>query len=102
MRHYYYLEIKQYSHLPHYYEYQIADGGVMPRIYKYLKRAIFAANHSITFNVEKLGYKIVIPNETHPACNGECKFAVTLQNKQNDVRKEIRIYAMTINNERPL
>lgn len=102
MRKYYYLEIKQYSHTVGGYDYQLGDGGEIPSIYKYLDKAIAVANHMIDFQVDEMGYEIVIPNETNPARKDDCKFAVRLQNKQRDIRKEIRIYAMTINNDRLL
>lgn len=100
MVHYYYLETKMYSHTPDGHEYQLADGGEIPCIYKYLKTAIRAANLQIEFQVNVFHYEIVIPTSTNPACKGDCKFAVRLQNKQSDIRKEIRIYALTINNDR--
>lgn len=102
MRKYYYLETKMYSHMPNGYDYQLADGGEMPRIYRYFKRALSAANNSVTFCCEKLGYDIVITNETNPARKDDCKFAVRLINKLTDISKEIRIYAIEINNELPL
>lgn len=98
MKKYYYLEIKMYSHLPHGYEFQLADGGEIPSIYRYWNTAITCAKRVIDFSISKLGYEVVIPTEENPACKGDCKFAVRLMNKKNDIRKEIRIYEMEINN----
>lgn len=102
MKKFYYLEIKRYSHLPHGYEFQLADGGDIPRIYQYLGTALFAAKREVEFSTYHLNYKVVIPNEENPACKGDCKFAVRLMKDETDIRKEIRIYEMEINNTKPL
>ena len=101
MKKFYYLEIKSYSHMPNGYEFQLADGGEIPSIYKYLEVALKSAQWLINFQTSELGYKVVIPNEENPARKGDCKFAVRLMDKQNDIRKEIRIYEMEINNIKP-
>lgn len=96
MRKYYYLEIKQFTHYGGAYEFQIADMGLKPRIFRYLNTAIGAANWQIEFQVNALHYEIVTPNEQHPDCKGACKFACTLRNNDTDIREEIRIYAIDI------
>jgi len=98
MRNYYYLEVKQYSCTIGDHEYEISEGKKLPKIYRYLKTALFEANSLIAYLETDLKYEIETPNEVHPECKDNCKFAVTLRNKRNKVRKEIRIYAMHINN----
>lgn len=98
MRHYYYIEVKQFTHYGGAYEFQIADMGMKPNIFRYLDTALSRVNFMINFEVQQLGYEIVTPNDQHPDCKGDCKFACTLRNNKTDIREEIRIYALDIIN----
>lgn len=86
------IETKNYYVDVRHQEHQVADGGILPRIYLNADEAIKSARAVSNTYCEIMGYKVVTSNIEHPARKGECLFAERLYNELNEIRLEIRVY----------
>lgn len=92
----FYIETKMYSTLKSGFEYQVADGGDLPIVYRSLSEALNRVERMIEMHTNALGYTITIQNENHPDRRTRCLYACTLTKERKKYRLEIRLYSFMI------
>lgn len=96
MRKAYYIESKSYWQDSIGTDYQIADGGDLPIIYSSLNKALKRCESIIKLLTEKMGYTVVIPNESFPGVGEQYHYACRLSKDDPNIRTEIRLYTIWI------
>lgn len=92
----YYIENKSYWTDSKGTDHQVADGGDLPIIYTSLKRALRRVDNIIKLLTEKMGYTVVIPNESFPGVGNQYHYACRLQKDDPQIRVEIRLHTIII------
>lgn len=92
----FYIETKMYSTLKSGFEYQVADGGDLPVVYRSLSKALKRVERMIEMYTNALGYTITIQNENHPDRRTHCLYACTLMKERENCRLEVRLYSFML------
>lgn len=75
---------------------QVQDAGYTPIIYTTMRNAIERVNSMIKLFTEKMQYTVLQSDDGHPAKEGRCLYACTLQKNDGLSKLEIRIYPIYI------
>lgn len=92
----YYIENKTYWQDSDGTDRQVADGGDLPIIYHSLRKALKRCDNIIKLLTEKMGYTVVIPNESYPGVGEHYLYACRLTKDDPQIRVELRIYTIWI------
>lgn len=92
----YYIENKSYWQDSHGADHQVSDDGDLPIIYYRLSEALKRCDNMIKLFTEKMGYTVVIPNESFPGVGKLYHYACKLQKDDPQIRVEIRLYTIVI------
>lgn len=75
---------------------QVQDAGDIPIIYTSKRKAIKRVNSMIKLFTETMQYTVSQSDDGHPAKEGRCIYACTLQKNDGLSKLEIRIYPIYI------
>ena len=92
----YYIENKTYWQDSYGIDRQVADDGDLPIIYHSLSKALKRCDNIIKLLTEKMGYTVVIPNESYPGVGKQYHYACRLHKDDPQFRVEIRLYSIII------
>lgn len=92
MKKIYMIELKFYFKESNSKEYQMADCGELPRVYKNKNRAINAAQRSVRFYQTEFGYKLLMQTPYYLGIDKSCLYAARLKRDEDDMRVEFRVY----------
>lgn len=73
-------------------EYQMADGGELPRVFTNKDRAIASAKKAVEIYQSQFGYELVMESPSYPAVGANCHYAARLTKKGGEWRQEFRVY----------
>lgn len=92
----FYIEKKFYGRDERGIDYQMADAGDHPIIYRALSKALKRTERIIKNYTGIMGYTLTQPNENHPDKHEYCHYAATLTKADPQIRMEIRLYSILI------
>lgn len=92
----YYIEIKNYCLDSNGIDYQVADDGDLPLIYRALSKAQKRIEDKIQLYTKKMGYTIAIPNDSYPGVGEHYLYACRLTKNDPQIRLELRLYTIWI------
>lgn len=88
----YMIESKTYATDSDGKEYQMADGGELPRVFTNKDRAIASAKRAVEIYQTQFGYKLVMESPSYPAVGDNCLYAARLTKNGDQWRQEFRVY----------
>ncbi len=92
----FYIETKFYMTDANGTDYQMADGGDLPIVYRALSKALKRAENITQLHPNIMGYTVTQPNEGFPDKPRHCHYACTLTKAKPQVRLEIRLYSFML------
>lgn len=93
----YYIEEKSYWLDANGTDHQVSDAGELPTIYRSRTEALKRCYNKVKLYTEEMGYKVVTPiNQSPGVCKGYL-YACTLQKENPQIRLEIHLYIIYIN-----
>lgn len=92
----YYLEKKSFFRAHSGYEYQMADAGEMPLLFKTEEEAMKIVKKLRNLYKENFKYEETINNESYPCYSKDRVFACRFESYKKDYRYELRVYKIEI------
>lgn len=88
----YYIEEKSFFKLGGTNDIQVADAGILPRLFTNLTKAKKAIKRSIEFKVKTFGHTLVSENENPQSKEATIFYTATLYDAKTDMRIHLTIY----------
>lgn len=92
----FYIETKSYWKDAYGTDYQVADCGDLPIIYRSLKEALRRVDNMVKLYTETMNYQVAIPNDSFPGVGTQYHYACRLEKADPQIRLEIRLYTIYI------